>query len=84
MRDTRLLITSYLDLFQEVSDLCKATTPDSVNISDTFLHREFTAAIQCLKPGKTPGPDSICPEPIIHAGAALKSWLCDFLSFCLH
>ena len=29
------------------------------------------------------GPDSICPELILHAGAALKSWLHDFLSSCL-
>ena len=30
------------------------------------------------------GPDSICPELLLHAGAALKSWLCGFLSSCLH
>ena len=49
-------------VFQEVSDLWKATTPDAVNISDSFSQREFTAALQHLKPGKAPGPDSICPE----------------------
>ena len=68
---------------QEVSDLWRATTPDAVNTSDTFSQREFSAALQHLKPGKAPGPDSICPELIIHAGAALKSWLRDFLSSCL-
>ena len=68
---------------QEVSDLWKATTPDAVNISDNFSQREFAAALQHLKPGKAPGPDSICPELILHAGAALKSWLCDFFSSCL-
>ena len=70
-------------VFQEVSDLWRATTPDAVNISDSFLQREFAAALQHLKPGKAPGPDSICSELILHAGAALKSWLCDFLSSCL-
>ena len=45
--------------------------------------REFAAALQHLKPGKALGPDSICSELILHAGAALKSWLCDFLSSCL-
>ena len=65
---------------QEVSDLWRATTPDPVNISETFSQREFTAALQYLKPGKAPGPDSICPELIIHAGVALKSWLRDSLS----
>ena len=57
--------------------------PDAVNISDNFSRREFTAALQHLKPVKTPGSDSICPELIIHAGAALKSWLRDFLFSCL-
>ena len=68
---------------QEVSDLWRATTLDPVNISDIFSQKEFTTALQHLKPGKAPGPDSICPELIIHAEAALKSWLCDFLSSCL-
>ena len=68
---------------QEVSDLWRATTPDAVNISDNFSPREFTAALQHLKPGKAPKPDSICRELILHAGAALKSWLRDFLSSSL-
>ena len=68
---------------QEVSELWRATTPDPVNISDTFSQREFAATLQHLKPGKAPGPDSICPELILHAGAALKYWLRDFLSSCL-
>ena len=68
---------------QEVSDLWRATTTDPVNISDIFSQREFTAALQHLKPGKATDPDSICLELIIHAGAALKSWLRDFLSSCL-
>ena len=68
---------------QEVSDLWRATTPDPVNIFDTFSQK-ITAALQHLKPGKALGPDSICPELIIHAGAASKTWLHDFLSSCLH
>ena len=68
---------------QEVSDLWRATTSDTVNISDNFSQREITAALQHLKPGKALGPDFICPELILHAGAALKSWLHDFLSSCL-
>ena len=68
-------------VFQEVSDLWRATTPDAVNISDNFSQREFAAALQHLKPGKAPGPDFICPELILHAGAALR--VRDFLSSCL-
>ena len=67
-------------VFQEVSDLWRATTPDAVNISDNFSQREFAAALQHLKPGKAPGLDSICPELILQAGAALKFLLRDFLS----
>ena len=70
-------------VYQEVSDLWRATTPDAVNISDNFSQREFTAALQHLKPGKAPGPDSICSKLILHYGAALKFWLCDFFSSCL-
>ena len=66
-----------------MSDLWRATTPDTVNISDNFSQREFTAALQHLKPGKALGPDSLCPELILHARAALKSWLHDFFSSCL-
>ena len=69
---------------QQVSDLWRATTPKAVNISENFSQREFTAALQHLKPGKAPGPDSICSELILHAGAALKFWLRDFISSCLH
>ena len=68
---------------QEMFDLWRATTLDEVNISDNFSPREFAAALQHLKPGKAPGPDFLCSELILHAGAALKSWLRDFLSSCL-
>ena len=68
---------------QEVSNLWRATTPDAVTISDNFSQREFAAALLHVKPGKAPGPHSIFSELILHAGAALKSWLRDFLSSCL-
>ena len=69
---------------QEVSDLWRATPTSPVNISESFTSEEFAAALKHLKPGKAPGSDSICLELITHAGAALKSWLCGFLSSCLH
>ena len=68
---------------KKVSDIWRTITPDPVNISDNFSKREFAAALQHLKPGKAPGPDSICSELILHAGAALKFWLRDFLSSSL-
>ena len=69
---------------QEVSDLWRVTPTSLVNISESCTSREFAAAFKHLKPGKAQGPDSICPELKNHAGAALKSWLCGFLSSCLH
>ena len=71
-------------VLQEVSDLWRADPLHPANVSGSFSHREFAAALHHLKPGKAPGPDSICPELIIHAGASLKSWLRGFLSSCLH
>ena len=68
---------------QEVSDRWRALIPSPVNLSGDFSPREFAAPLQHLKPGKAPGPDSICPELIIHAGTTLKSWLRGFLSSCL-
>ena len=49
-------------VIQDLFDLWKATTPDAVNIFKDFSPRELAAALHCLKPGKAPGPDSICPE----------------------
>ena len=56
-----------------------------MNISGDFSsrEREFAAVLHHLKPGKAPGPDSICPELLIHAGPGLKFWLRGFLSSCL-
>ena len=68
---------------QEVSDLWRTTATSPVNISESFTYQEFAVVLKHLKPGKAPGPDSICVEQIIHAEAALKSWLCGFLSSCL-
>ena len=66
-----------------MSDLGRATPTGPVTISESFTSQEFAAALKHLKPGKVPGPDFIFPELITHAGAALKSCLCGFLSSCL-
>ena len=50
---------------QKLSERWKVSTPCLVNLSGDFLSREFAAVLQHLKPGKAPGPDSICPE-LIH------------------
>ena len=66
-----------------MSDRWRALIPSPVNLSGDFSPREFAAALQHVKPGKAPGPDSICPELIIHAGTALKSWSRGFFFSCL-
>ena len=68
---------------QEVSALWRAPAQQDSGLSGDFSPAEFAIALQHLKPGKTPGPDSLCPELILHAGHALKSWLRAFLSSCL-
>ena len=63
-----------------MSVLWRATPTSPVNISESFTFQEFAAALKHLKPGKALGPDSICPELIIHAGAALKFWFVSLFS----
>ena len=67
----------------EVSDLWRVLTPDSQSLSGDFTIEELTSALQHLNHEKAAGPDSICPELILHAGSEMKSWLCEFLSSCL-
>jgi len=68
---------------KKLSDLWKIPTPEGHSISDPFSPEELAAALRRLKPGKSPGLDSIFPEFILHAGSALKSWFCDFLTSCM-
>jgi len=58
---------------KEISDLWKIPTPEDKCISGEFTSDEFALASQQLKPGKAPGPDSICPEYVLDARSALKS-----------
>ena len=68
---------------KELSDLWKILTPEGHSISKPFRLEELAFALRRLKPGKSPGLDSIFPEFILHAGSALKSWFCDFLNSCM-
>ena len=68
---------------KELSNLWKILTPEGHSISEPFRSEEFAASLRRLKPGKSPGLDSIPPEFIHHAGSALKSWFCDFVHSCM-
>ena len=68
---------------KELSDQWKIPTPEGHSISEPFRPEEHPAALRRLKKGKSPGLDSTFPEFILHAGSALKSWFCDFLSPCM-
>jgi len=68
---------------KELADLWKIPTPEGHSISEPFKPEDLAAALRRLKPGKSPGLDSIFPGFILHAESALKSWFCDFLSSCM-
>jgi len=68
----------------ELFDLWKIIILEGHNISEPFKPDKLAAALRCLKPGKFPGLDSICPEFILHAGSVLKSWFCDIPTSCMH
>jgi len=68
---------------KELSDLWKVPTPEGSSISGYFRPEELAVALRRLKSRKSPGLDSIFPEFILHAGSALKSLLCDFITYCL-
>ena len=67
---------------KQLSNLWKILTPQGHSISDP-LRPEELSALRRLKPGKSPGLDSIFPEFILHLGLALISWFCDFLNSCM-
>ena len=47
---------------KELSDLWKIPTPEGYNISEPFRPEELAVPLRRLKPGKSPGLDSIFPE----------------------
>ena len=68
---------------KQQSDLWKIPTLEGHSISEPFRPAELAASHRRLKPGKSPGLDSIFPEFILHAGSALKSWFCNSLISCM-
>jgi len=68
---------------KQLSDLWKIPTLEGDSIYEPFRPEKLAAALRCVKPGKSPGLDSIFPEFIRHARSALRSWFCDFLSSCM-
>ena len=48
-----------------------------------FFTEKFANSLQLLKSGKSSSPDALCPERIVFAGSALKSWLNKLLSSCM-
>ena len=78
------LVRTPLLVLKEVSELWRIPTLADKCISGDFFPEEFARSFQMLKPGKVSGEDFICPELIILAGAALKSWLNNFFFSCMH
>ena len=53
------------------------------DLSSDFTTSELIEAIRQTKCGKTPGPDLIHPEFILHAGKVAITWLQKFYSTCI-
>ena len=68
---------------KELSGLWKIPAPEGHSISDPFRAEELAAALRLLRSGKSTSLDAIFREFILHAGSALKSWFCEFLSSCM-
>jgi len=68
---------------KKLSDLWKIPTPEGHSIVERFWPEELAAALRRLKPGKSPGRDSIFLEFILYGGSILKSWFCNFLTSCM-
>jgi len=68
---------------KELPDLWQVPTLEGTSISAPFRSEDLAAALWRLKPGTSPGLDSIFPGLILHARSALKSWFCGFLTSCV-
>ena len=65
----------------EMSELWKIPTPPDKGIY--FTSEEFACTLRRLPSGKATGPDSVCPELILHTGDDLKTCLNKFLFSCM-
>jgi len=68
---------------KNLSHLWKVPRRQGCSIFDLFRPKELSAALMCLKPGKSPGLDSIFLEFTLNTRPAFKSWFCDFLISCM-
>ena len=67
---------------KQMSKKWKSLSVD-VDLSSDFTTSELIEAIRRTKSGKTPGPDLIHPEFILHAGKVAITWLQEFYSTCI-
>ena len=65
---------------KQLSDLWKIPPPDGDSTSGPFKPDELSNTLNHLEPGKSLGLNYIFPEFALHAGSALTSWLCGFLT----
>ncbi|KAL6478486.1 hypothetical protein MHYP_G00143210 [Metynnis hypsauchen] len=65
----------------EVLSLSRAASADA-NLSEDFTAAGLSAAINKLKPGKSPGQDNTHPEFVIHQSDKTSHWLYSFFSAC--
>ena len=51
---------------KQLSELWKILTSEGHSISEPFRPEELAVALRRLKPGKSPGLDSVFPEFLLH------------------
>ena len=68
---------------KETSKLWETDTSVNKTISELFVLKELADAIKHLHTKKAVGSERICPELILQAGHAMKSWFGDFFLSCL-
>jgi len=84
MRNTKRETASPQDFFnKEVSGLRKIPAPDGDSISGPFMPADLDNPFKRFKAEKSPVPHSVFKQFILHAGSALKSWLCGLFTSCI-
>ena len=74
------LLNIETDADQEVLNELEQMPVDE-SLAEPFSEDELDKAIKNMKPGKSPGPDGILPETIIHGGCVLKNHLLTIFNF---
>ena len=74
--------TIHYSVNQKLKEAWNALSVDQ-DLTSEFTIEELVAAMKTLKPGKSPGPDNIHPEFILHLDDSCLKWLTKLFSTCM-